>query len=52
MAERIEIKQEDKSREEYLLVLDAFRRMVYNFENSAERWEVFDDIVNPLAELI
>jgi hypothetical protein len=52
MAERIEIKQEDKSREEYLLVLDAFRRMVYNFENSAERWEVFDDIVTFRASFL
>lgn len=52
MAERIETKQPDKSREEYLLILDAFRRMVYNYENSAERWEVFDDIVTLRASFL
>lgn len=52
MAEKIEIKQQDKSREEYLLILDAFRRMVYNYENTAERWEVFDDIVTLRASFL
>lgn len=45
MAERIEVKENGKAREEYLLVLDVFRRMIYNFENSAERYEVFDDLI-------
>jgi hypothetical protein len=52
MAEKIEIKQQDKSREEYLLILDAFRRMVYNYENNAERWEVFDDIITLRASFL
>lgn len=52
MAEKIETKQKDKSREEYLLILDAFRRMVYNYENSAERWEVFYDIVTLRASFL
>ena len=44
MAEKVEIKQDEKGHEEYLFILDAFRRMVYNFDNSAQRLEVFDDI--------
>lgn len=52
MAERTETKQPDKSREEYLLILDTFRRMVYNYGNSAERWEVFDDIVTLRASFL
>ena len=35
MAEKVEIQQNDKGHEEYLLILDAFRRMVYNYENGA-----------------
>lgn len=46
MAERVEIKPEEKAHQEYLLILDAFRRMVYNYENSAERLEVFADIIS------
>lgn len=45
MAERVEIKENNRTRQEYLLILDAFRRMVYNFENSAERIDVFDEII-------
>lgn len=52
MAEKLETKQPDKNREEYLLILDAFRRMVYNHENSAERWEVFDDIITLRASFL
>lgn len=52
MAEKIEIKQEDRNREEYLLILDAFRRMVYNYENSAECWEVFDNIITLRASFL
>lgn len=52
MAEKVEIKTEDKSREEYLLILDTFRRMVYNIENSAERWEVFGDIITLRASFL
>jgi hypothetical protein len=52
MAEKVEIKSNDKGHEEYLLILDAFRRMVYNFENSAERLEVFDDIISLRASFL
>lgn len=52
MAGKIEIKEPDKNREEYLLILDAFRRMIYHFENNAERWEVFDDIVTLRASFL
>ena len=45
MAEKVEIKENGQTRQEYLLILDAFRRMVYNFENSAEQIDVFDDII-------
>ncbi len=45
MSNRAEIKNHDKEREEYLLILDAFRRMVYNFEESAESMEHFADMV-------
>lgn len=52
MAERVEIKAEDKAHQEYQLILDAFRRMVYNYENSAERLEVFDDIISLRASFL
>lgn len=52
MAEKVEIKPDNKGHEEYLLILDAFRRMVYNFENSAERLEVFDDIISLRASFL
>lgn len=52
MAERVEIKQDDKTHQEYLLILDAFRRMVYNYENGAERFEVFDDIISLRASFL
>ncbi len=35
----------ERSREEYLLILDAFRRMIYSLENSAEALEHFEDMV-------
>lgn len=52
MAERVEIKSGDKAHQEYLLILDAFRRMVYNYENSAQRLEVFDDIISLRASFL
>lgn len=52
MAERVETKPETKHKEEYLLILDAFRRMIYNYENSAERLEVFDDIISFRASFL
>ena len=52
MAEKVEIRQDNKGHEEYLLILDAFRRMVYNYENSAERLEVFDDIISLRASFL
>lgn len=52
MAGRVEIKDKDKNRQEYLLILDAFRRMVYNFENSAEQMDVFDDIITLRASFL
>lgn len=52
MAEKIEIKPDSKGHEEYLLILDAFRRMIYNFENSAEQLEVFDDIISLRASFL
>ena len=42
---KIEVKDESQTHKEYLLILDAFRRMVYNFEDSAERLDVCDDII-------
>ena len=45
MPNRVEIKDRDKEREEYLLILSAFRRMIYSFENSAESMEYFADMV-------
>ncbi len=36
---------ERRSREEYLQILDAFRRMLYSLENSAESVEHFTDMV-------
>lgn len=52
MAERVEIKSDDKVHQEYLLILDAFRRMVYNYENSAQRLEVFDYIISLRASFL
>lgn len=52
MAEKVEIKSDNKTHQEYLLILDAFRRMVYNFENSAQRLEVFDDIISLRASFL
>lgn len=52
MAERVEIKQDDKTHQEYLLILNVFRRMVYNYENGAERFEVFDDIISLRASFL
>lgn len=52
MAERVDFKTDDRAHQEYLLILDAFRRMVYNYENSAERLEVFDDIISLRASFL
>lgn len=52
MAERVEIKADKREYQEYLLILDAFRRMVYNYENSAERLDVFDDIITLRASFL
>lgn len=49
---KVEIKEESQTHKEYLLILDAFRRMVYNFENSAERLDVFDDIITLRASFM
>ncbi len=35
----------EQNREEYLLILDAFRKMIYSFENSADGMEHFEDMV-------
>lgn len=52
MAERVELKSDNTTHQEYLLILNAFRRMVYNYENNAERLEVFDDIVSLRASFL
>lgn len=45
MTKRIEIKDNEREREEFLLILNAFRRMIYNYENSAGRMEMFAEMV-------
>lgn len=52
MSNRVEVKEKSQTRKEFLLILDAFRRMVYNFENSAERLDVFDDIITLRASFL
>ncbi len=42
----------DDGNEEYLLILNAFRRMVYNYENSAERLDVLEDIISLRASFL
>lgn len=49
-AERVEVK--DDANEEYLLILNAFRRMIYNYENSAERLDVLEDIISLRASFL
>lgn len=49
---KVEVKENSKTQEQFLLILDAFRRMLYNFENSAERLEVFDDIITLRASFL
>lgn len=49
---KVEVKEQSKAKEEYLLILDAFRRMVYNAENSAERLDIFDDIITLRASFL
>ena len=45
MTKKIEIKDNDRERAEFLLILNAFRRMIYNYENSADRMDIFADMV-------
>ena len=48
VAERYEAPKEEpisREKEEFLLILEEFRKFVYRAENSAEAWEVFEDIV-------
>lgn len=52
MAEKIEIKDNDREREEFLLILNAFRRMIYNFENSADRMDMFAEMVTYRASAL
>ena len=52
MSNKVEVKQDSQTHKEYLRILDAFRRMVYNFENSAERLDVFDDIITLRASFL
>lgn len=49
---KVEITEKSKTQEQYLLVLDAFRRMLQNFENSAEQLNVFDDIITLRASFL
>lgn len=49
---KVEVKENSKVHEQFLLILDAFRRMVYNAENCAERLEVFDDIITLRASFL
>ena len=37
---KVEVKENSKVHEQYLLIVDAFRRMLYNAENSAEQLDV------------
>ena len=41
----MEIKDRSREREEFLLILSAFRQMIYSFENSAESMEHFADMI-------
>lgn len=42
----------DETNEEYLLILNAFRRLVYNYENSAERLDALEDIISLRASFL
>lgn len=37
--------EENKHKEEYVTILNAFKKLIYSFEDSAESWEMFEDIV-------
>ncbi len=41
----MEIKDNSREREEFLLILNAFRKMIYSLENSAEGMSHFQDMV-------
>lgn len=43
-AARVEFK-EDRTKDEYLLILDAFRRLMDSLENSAESWRIMEEII-------
>lgn len=42
----------EETNEEYLLILNAFRRMAYNFENSAGRLDMLEDIISLRASFL
>lgn len=44
--------ENDKSKEEYLLLLAAFRRLIDMYENSAEKWETIEDIITLRASFL
>lgn len=48
-AEKIEVepesKQKEQAKEEYLLILTAFRHLVNSLEDSAEAWQAMEDII-------
>ena len=52
MTKKIEIKDNENEREEFLLILDAFRRMIYNYENSAEGMDIFAEMVTYRASAL
>lgn len=43
-AARVEFK-EDRTKDEYLLILGAFRRLMDSLENSAESWHIMEEII-------
>lgn len=43
-AARVELK-EDRAKDEYLLVLNAFRRLMDSLEDSAESWRIMEEII-------
>lgn len=43
-AARVEFK-EDRTKDEYLLILDAFRCLMDSLENSAESWRIMEEII-------
>lgn len=42
----------EKTKEEYLLLLAAFKRLVDTYENSAEKWETIEDIITIRASFL